>query len=42
MGAPIEMTIAKGATSGRVSIRLLRNDDIQANRSLGATVSLVG
>lgn len=39
---PIEMTIAKGATSGRVSIRLLRNDDIQANRSLGATVSLVG
>ena len=38
---PIEMAIVKGATSGRVSIQLLRNDNLQANRSLGATVSLV-
>ena len=38
---PIETTIRKGATSGRVSIRLLRNDAMQEGRSLSATVSLV-
>ena len=37
---PIEMTITKGAVSGRVSIQLLRNDELQMQRSLGATVSL--
>ncbi len=37
---PIETTIRKGATSGRVSIRLLRNDAMQESRSLSATVSL--
>ena len=39
---PIEITIAKGATSGRASIQLLRNDALRENRSLGVTVSLVG
>ena len=38
----IEITIAKGATSGRASIQLLRNDELRENRSLGVTVSLVG
>ncbi len=38
---PVQMVISQGANSGRVSIQLLRNDDQQENRSLGATVSLV-
>lgn len=38
---PVETTIRKGATSGRISIRLLRNDAMQESRSLSATVSLV-
>ena len=37
----VELTISQGATTGAVSIQLLRNDDIQENRSLGATVSLI-
>ena len=37
---PVEMTIPGGATSGRVTIQLLRNDGQQENRSLSATVSL--
>ena len=37
---PVELTIPRGATSGRVSIRLLRNDNQQENRSLGATATL--
>ena len=37
----VEATISQGATTGRVSIQLLRNDDMQENRSLGVTVSLV-
>ena len=38
---PVETTIRKGATKGRVSIRLLRNDAMQESRSLSATVSLI-
>ena len=38
---PVETTIAQGATTGRVSIQLLRNDDMRGNRSLSATVLLV-
>ena len=38
---PVELTIGQGATTGSVIIQLLRNDDIQENRSLGATVSLI-
>ncbi len=38
---PVAMTIPGGATSGRVTIQLLRNDGQQENRSLSATVSLV-
>ncbi len=38
---PVETTIRRGATSGRVSIPLLRNDAMQEGRSLSATVSLV-
>ena len=38
---PVELTIGQGATKGSVTIQLLRNDDIQENRSLGATVSLI-
>ena len=37
---PVELTIAQGATTGGVSIQLLRNNDVRENRSLGATVSL--
>ncbi len=37
---PVELTIPRGATSGRVSIQLLRNDDQQEARSLGATAVL--
>ena len=37
----VEMTIVGGSTTGQVSIPLLHNDDMQENRSLGATVSLV-
>ena len=37
---PVELTIPRGATSGRVSIRLLRNDGQQESRSLGATATL--
>ena len=38
---PVEATISQGETAGRVSIQLLRNDDLQENRSLGVTVTLV-
>ena len=38
---PVQMTIPGGATSGRVSIQLLRNDGLLENRSLSASVSLV-
>ena len=38
---PVELTIAQGATTGSVSIQLLRNNDVRENRSLGATVSLI-
>ena len=38
---PVQLVISQGASSGRVSIQLLRNDDQQENRSLSATVSLV-
>ena len=38
---PVELTISQGATTGSVSIQLLRNDDIQEYRSLSATVSLI-
>ncbi len=38
---PVETTISQGTTTGRVSISLLRNEDMQDNRSLGVTVSLV-
>ncbi len=38
---PVETTIAKGAKTGRVFVRLLRNPDMQESRSLGATVSAV-
>ena len=38
---PVQLVISQGASSGRVSIQLLRNDDQQENHSLGATVSLV-
>ena len=38
---PVETTIAMGARRGRVFVQLLRNEDMQENRSLGATVSLV-
>ncbi|MCY4555645.1 MAG: hypothetical protein OXF79_04555 [Chloroflexi bacterium] len=38
---PVETTISQGATTGRVLIPLLRNDDMQENRSLGVTVSLI-
>lgn len=37
---PVELTIPRGATSGRVSIQLLRNDGQQDARSLGATAVL--
>ena len=37
---PVELTIPRGATSGRVSIRLLRNAGQQESRSLGATATL--
>ena len=37
---PVELTIPRGATSGRVSIQLLRNDGQQEPRSLGATAVL--
>ncbi len=37
---PVELTIPRGATSGRVSIQLLRNDGQQEARSLGATAVL--
>ena len=37
----VETTISKGATTGRVSIRLLLNGDMQEDRSLSATVSLL-
>ena len=37
---PVELTIPRGATSGRGSIRLLRNAGQQENRSLGATATL--
>ncbi len=38
---PVETTIWQGTTTGRVTIPLLRNEDMQENRSLGVTVSLV-
>ena len=38
---PVETTISQGTTTGRVSITLLRNEDMQDNRSLSVTVSLV-
>ena len=38
---PVETTISQGATTARVSIRLLLNGDMQENRSLGGTVSLL-
>ncbi len=38
---PVETTITKGSTSATVSIQLLRNDEMEENRSLSATVSLV-
>ena len=38
---PVELTIGQGATTGNVTIQLLRNDNMQENRSLGATVSLI-
>ena len=37
---PVETTISRGATTGRVSIRLLRNEGMHGNRSLSATVAL--
>ncbi len=39
---PLDLTITKGTVSGRVSIQLLRNDEMRETRSLGATVSLAG
>ncbi len=39
---PSDLIIAKGTVSGRVSIQLLRNDEMRETRSLGATVSLAG
>ncbi|MXY15281.1 MAG: hypothetical protein F4Y53_06350 [Proteobacteria bacterium] len=38
---PVQMVISQGASSGRVSIQLLQNNDQQENRSLSATVSVV-
>ena len=38
---PVETTIPKDARTGRVSVQLLRNEDMQESRSLGATVSVV-
>ena len=37
----VEATIASGATTVQVSIQLLRNNTMQEDRTLGATVSLV-
>ena len=37
---PVETTISKGARTGRVFVQLLRNEAMQGNRSLGATVSV--
>ena len=38
---PVEITIPVGATTGQVSIQLLRNDGLSERRSLSATVSPV-
>ena len=38
---PVETTIYSGTRSNTVSIQLLRNDNMQTNRSLDATVELV-
>ena len=38
---PVQLTIPKDASTGRVSVQLLRNDGLGENRSLSATVSLV-
>ena len=38
---PVETTITKGSESVRVSIGLLLNDEMQEERSLSATVSVV-
>ncbi len=38
---PVRLTIPAGASTGRVSVQLLRNDGLGENRSLSATVSLV-
>lgn len=37
----VEATIAEGSTTAQVSFRLLLNDALRENRSLGATVTLV-
>ena len=38
---PVRLTISAGASTGRVSVQLLRNNGLGENRSLSATVSLV-
>ena len=38
---PVETTISKGARTARVFVQLLRNEGMQGNRSLGATVSVI-
>ena len=37
---PVEVTISQGTASNVATLQLLRNDDLQENRSLGVTVSL--
>ncbi len=37
----VRLTIPAGASAGRVSVQLLRNEGLNENRSLSATISLV-